>query len=132
MYKKQLFVMKGDEKPEQNIELGADNRTFIINFVSDYHQDSFNLSVAFNNSNDLVLIKNNIIVKINVQQFLEPEELVIPIQYKPGKLFLYRNVKEIISNQLSLTNQTRLLTGCTPLGEVLIHQSMETGIVGGL
>ena len=97
MYKKQLFVMKGDEKPEQNIELGADNRTFIINFVSDYHQDSFNLSVAFNNSNDLVLIKNNIIVKINVQQFLEPEELVIPIQYKPGKLFLYRNVKEIIS-----------------------------------
>ena len=97
VFKKQLFVMNGNEKPEQNIELGADNKTFIINFVSNYHQDSFNLSVVFNNSNDLIPIKNNITVKVKVQEFLEPEELVVPINYKTGSLFLYRNVKAIVS-----------------------------------
>ena len=33
-----LLVFNGKEKPEQNIEKGVDNKTFIINSVSDYHQ----------------------------------------------------------------------------------------------
>lgn len=33
-YKKQLFIMVGEEKPEQNIELDSDNKTFILKYVS--------------------------------------------------------------------------------------------------
>jgi len=95
MFKKQLFVLIGDEKPEQNIEMGPDNKTFILNFVSDYHKELLNLTIAFNNSNDLIEIANNIIVTLKVKEFLEPESLVIPIQYKPGKIFLYRIEKKV-------------------------------------
>ena len=97
-FKNLLIVMNGNEKPEQNIEIGPDNKTFIINFVTDYHKESLNLSVVFNTDNDTILIRDNIIVKINVKTFLEPEELVIPIAYKPGKLFLYKNFKILKTN----------------------------------
>ena len=76
-YKKELFIMNGDEKPEQNIDLNIDNDTYILNFVSDYHNSSFNLSVYFNNSNDLILLKKEIIVQLKVKQFLEPEPLIV-------------------------------------------------------
>ena len=105
MFKKQLFILSNDEKPEQNIEIGPDNKTFILNFVSDYHKELFNLSVVFENSNNLILIRNNIIVKSKVTKFLEPEELVIPIQYKPGKVFFYKTAKMINVN-FGIENQT--------------------------
>jgi len=66
MFKKQLFILSDDEKPEQNIEIGPDNKTFILNFVSDYHKELFNLSIVFGNSNNLILIRNSIIVKSKV------------------------------------------------------------------
>ena len=97
MFKKQLFVLIGDEKPEQNIEIDPDNKTFILNFVSDYHKELLNLTIAFNNSNDLIEIANNIIVTLKVKEFLEPETLVVPIQYKPGKIFLYSMEKNVVT-----------------------------------
>ena len=92
-YKKELFIMNGDEKPEQNIDLNIDNDTYILNFVSDYHNSSFNLSVYFNNSNDLILLKKEIIVQLKVKQFLEPEPLIVKIPYKPGISLIYENIK---------------------------------------
>ena len=97
VYKKQLFIMVGEEKPEQNIELDSDNKTFILKYVSEKREDSLNLSIAFNDSdnNNLILIKNNIIVKYNIKVFCKPEELVVKVGYKPGKAFIYRNVKSL-------------------------------------
>ena len=95
MFKKQLFVLVGDEKPEQNIEMAPDNKTYIINFVFEYHKELLNLTIAFNNSNDLIEIANNIIITVKVKEFLEPEPLVVPIQYKPGKIFVYSSEKKI-------------------------------------
>ena len=45
VYKRQLFIMNQNEKPEQNIDMDFDNKTYILSFVSDYHNSSFNLSV---------------------------------------------------------------------------------------
>ena len=92
-YKKNLFIMLGDEKPEQNIEFDASNKTYILSFVSDYHNSSFNLSVYFNDSNNLMLMKNDLVVQLKVEKFLEPEPLVAKIAYKSGIVFLYENKK---------------------------------------
>ena len=92
-YKKNLFIMNGDEKPEQDIEFDASNKTYILSFVSDYHNSSFNLSVYFNDSSNLMLMKNDLVVQLKVQTFLEPEPLVAKIAYKSGIVFLYENKK---------------------------------------
>ena len=93
VYKRQLFIMNQNEKPEQNIEMDFDNKTYILSFVSDYKNSSFNLSVYFNNSNELILMKNDIIVESKVENFLEDEELVIETAYTPGVAFLYSSLK---------------------------------------
>ena len=40
-------------------EIGSSNKILIINLVSDYHNELFSLSVIFNNSDNLIPIKNN-------------------------------------------------------------------------
>ena len=98
LYKKQLFILVGDEKPEQNIELDSDNKTYILRYVSEKRESSLNVTVAFNNSGDLLIIENNIIVKFNIITFYEPEELVVNIDYKPGRAFIYKYVKSVSVN----------------------------------
>ena len=70
MFKRQLLIMNVDEKPEQNIEIEQGDKEIIIIFVSDYHNKLFNLSIVFNNPDNLIPIKNNIIVKLKFTQFL--------------------------------------------------------------
>ena len=95
LYKKQLFIMYDDEKPEQNIDINLENKTFILNFVSDYNRESFNLKIYFNYSGNLTLIKDELIVNVNIEpsKLLEPEPLITKIAYKTGVSFLYKNIK---------------------------------------
>ena len=95
VYKRQLFIMNQNEKPEQNIEMDNDNKTYILYYVSDYHNSSLNLSIYFNNSNELILMKSNIIVHSNVENFLEDEDLVTETAYTPGVAFLYTSLKYV-------------------------------------
>ena len=97
-YKKQLFIMSGDEKPEQNIIFDEGNKTYILRFVSDYHKELFNLSVVFNNTNNLTVFADNIIVKLNVTTFAVPEQLVSQIKYKTGFVFIYKSQKMLKSS----------------------------------
>ena len=95
LYKKQLFIMYDDEKLEQNIDINQENKTFILNFVSDYNRESFNLKIYFNYSGNLTLIKDELIVNVNIEpsKLLEPEPLITKIAYKTGVSFLYKNIK---------------------------------------
>ena len=98
VYKRQLFLMNEDEneKPEQNIDLEEGNKTYILSFIPDYNNiSSFNLSVYFNNSNELILIKKDIIVRLKIKTFLEDEELVIDTPYTPGIAFFYEGEKVV-------------------------------------
>ena len=98
LFKKKLFIMIGNEKPEQNIELDSDNKTYILKYVSEQRESSLNLTVAFNNSNDLIIIENNITVKFNIKTFCEPEKLAVHIEYKPGRALIYKYVKNVNVN----------------------------------
>ena len=98
VYKRQLFIMNEDEleKPEQNIDFDEENKTYILSFNPDYNNiSSFNLSIYFNNSNELFVIKNNIIVQIKIKTFLEDEELVTDTVFTPGIALLYENEKVV-------------------------------------
>jgi hypothetical protein len=90
--------MSGDEKPEQNIIFDEGNKTYILRFVSDYHKELFNLSVVFNNTNNLTVFADNIIVKLNVTTFAVPEQLVSQIKYKTGFVFIYKSQKMLKSS----------------------------------
>ena len=68
-YKKQLVAMIGNENIDQNIHLNTENKTYIISFVTDYHVSSINISLFYNNSNDLILIKSGLIVQSHVTNF---------------------------------------------------------------
>ena len=92
-YKKQLVAMIGNENIDQNIHLNTENKTYIISFVTDYHVSSINISLFYNNSNDLILIKSGLIVQSHVTKFLEPEPIITTINYKTGIAFLYENLK---------------------------------------
>ena len=84
------------EKPEQNIDFDEENKTYILSFNPDYNNiSSFNLSIYFNNSNELFVIKNNIIVQIKIKTFLEDEELVTDTVFTPGIALLYENEKVV-------------------------------------
>jgi len=92
-YKKQILAMIGNEAIEQNIDINEENKTYIISFVSDYHNSNLNLDIYFNNSNDLILLKKDLGVELHVEKFLEPEPIMIDISYKLGVAFLYENLK---------------------------------------
>lgn len=87
-YKKQILAMIGNEAIEQNIDINEENKTYIISFVSDYHNSNLNLDIYFNNSNDLILLKKDLGVELHVEKFLEPEPIMIDISYKLGVAFL--------------------------------------------
>ena len=76
--------MIGNEAIEQNIDINEENKTYIISFVSDYHNSNLNMDIYFNNSNDLILLKKDLGVELHVEKFLEPEPIMIDISYKLG------------------------------------------------
>ena len=119
LYKKKLFIMIDDEKPEQNIELDSDNKTYILKYVSEKNESSLNLTLAFNNSGDLLIIENNIIVNFNIKTFYEPEKLAVNIEYKPGKAFVYKYVKDINAN--IKMEDTETLENITNIAEFIIY-----------
>ena len=92
-YKKQVLAMIENEAIEQNIDVNEENKTYIISFVSDYHNSNLNMVIYFNNSNDLILLKKDLGVELHVEKFLEPEPIMIDISYKLGVAFLYENIK---------------------------------------
>ncbi len=93
-------MIVGNEKPEQTIELDSDYKTYVLKYVPENKKESLNITVVFNDSNILLPIETNIIVKLNIKTYCEPEELVVNIGYKPGRVFLY-----IFSKNISLTGE---------------------------
>ena len=56
----------------------------------------FILTVYFYDTDDLIIIKKDIFVKINDKTILEHKPLVIKITYKTGISFLYQNIKKLV------------------------------------
>jgi len=113
LYKKNLFMIVGNEKPEQTIELDSDYKTYVLKYVPENKKESLNITVVFNDSNILLPIETNIIVKLNIKTYCEPEELVVNIGYKPGRVFLYR-----FSKNISLTGEIEEDTERESMGTV--------------
>ena len=112
-YKRQLFVMIQDEKPEQNIDMDPSNKAYILYFYPNYqnYTSPLNLSIYYNNSNELILMKSDIIVQIKIENFAENEDLVTETAYTPGIAFLYTSLKfvnlsyKIGENETEVVNQ---------------------------